>query len=129
MDLGSLRQTFETNVRAVGSPAGVEIRQGDSLHELSKLVAEDCPLFDFVSIDGSHQAPDVLGDAIVAFRLLSPGGVMAFDDYLWDPQKPGLSNPLSLPKCAIDSFATIFSNKCRVLAGLPLYQLYIQKHA
>jgi len=128
-DSRSLRQKFEDNVRAVGSPARVDIRPGDSLDELARLLTERCAPFDFICIDGSHQAPNVLGDAVLAFRLLSPGGVMAFDDYLWDPQKPGASNPLLRPKPAIDSFTTIFSNKCRVLAGLPLYQVYIQKNS
>jgi predicted O-methyltransferase YrrM len=128
-DSGSLRQKFEANVRAVGSPARVDIRQGDSLDELARLLSERCPPFDFICVDGSHQAPDVLGDAVLAFRLLSAGGVIAFDDYLWDPQQPGASNPLLRPKPAIDSFTTIFSNKCRVLAGLPLYQVYIQKNS
>jgi predicted O-methyltransferase YrrM len=127
MELASLRARFESNVATIGSPAKVEIREGFSLPQLASLVAEGVPLFDFISIDASHQAPDVLGDAVLGFQLLKPGGIMAFDDYLWSPMSPGTENPLLLPKAGIDAFTTLFSQKLRILANLPLYQLYIQK--
>ena len=127
MELGSLRARFEANIGSVGSPATVEIHEGYSLPQLAKLVANEVAPFDFISIDASHQAPDVLGDAVLAFQLLKSGGVMAFDDYLWSPMRPGTENPLLLPKAAIDSFTTLYSRKLRILSGIPLYQLYVQK--
>jgi predicted O-methyltransferase YrrM len=106
----------------------VEVRVGFSLDQLCRLVAENTPQFDFISVDASHQAADVLGDAVLAFQLLKPSGVMAFDDYIWSPMRPGTENPLMLPKVAIDAFTTIYSQKLRILPNLPLYQLYIQKY-
>lgn len=106
----------------------MDVRQGYSLPQLAQLVAEKVEPFDFISIDASHQAPDVLGDAVLAFQLLKQGGVMAFDDYIWSPMRPGTENPLLLPKIAIDAFTTIYSQKLRILPNLPLYQLYIQKY-
>ncbi len=129
MELGTLLKRFEANIATVESPAQVEIREGFSLPQLAKLISEGYQLFDFISIDASHQSPDVLGDAVLGFELLKPGGVMAFDDYLWSPMRPGTENPLLLPKAAIDAFTTIFSQKIRILPNLPLYQLYIQKNA
>lgn len=129
MELGTLRKRFEANIATAKSPAQVEIREGFSLPQLAKLIAEGTHQFDFISIDASHQAPDVLGDAVLGFELLKPGGVMAFDDYLWSPMRPGTENPLLLPKAAIDAFTTLFSQKIRILPNLPLYQLYIQKNA
>lgn len=128
MQLGGLKKQFEDNIASVDSPARVEVREGLSLDQLCRLVAEDTALFDFISIDASHQAADVLGDAILAFQLLKPGGVMAFDDYIWSPMRPGTENPLLLPKMAIDAFTSIYSQKLRILSNLPLYQLYIQKY-
>jgi predicted O-methyltransferase YrrM len=128
MELATLRARFESNIAAVGSAAKVEIREGYSLPQLVRLVAEGTEPFDFISIDASHQAPDVLGDAVLGFQLLNPGGVMAFDDYLWSPMRPGTENPLLLPKAAIDAFTTLYSQKLRILPNLPLYQLYIQKN-
>jgi predicted O-methyltransferase YrrM len=82
--------------------------------------------FDFVYIDGSHQAPDVLLDALLAFQLLRVGGVIAFDDYLWQENLPHGTDPIRCPKIAIDAFSTIFCRKLKILSA-PLYQLYIQK--
>lgn len=129
MELGTLRKRFEANIATVASPAQLEIRDGFSLPQLAKLIAEGYQRFDFISIDASHQAPDVLGDAVLGFELLKPGGVMAFDDYIWSPMRPGTENPLLLPKAAIDAFTTLFSQKIRIIPNLPLYQLYIQKNA
>ena len=67
MELGTLRKRFEANIATVKSPAHVEIREGFSLPQLAKLIAEGHLLFDFISIDASHQAPDVLGDAVLGF--------------------------------------------------------------
>jgi len=128
MELGGLRKQFEDNIANVVSSAKVEVRAGLSLDQLCRLVAENTPQFDFISVDASHQATDVLGDAVLAFQLLKSGGVMAFDDYIWSPMRPGTENPLLLPKVAIDAFTTIYSQKLRILPNLPLYQLYIQKY-
>jgi predicted O-methyltransferase YrrM len=80
--------------------------------------------FDMVYVDGSHQAADVLWDALLAFKLLRVGGLMVLDDYLW----PGDSrhDVLMAPKIAIDAFTTVHSSKVRILSA-PLYQLYVLK--
>lgn len=85
--------------------------------------------FDFAYIDGSHQAPDVLSDAVLAFKLVRVGGVMVFDDYLWaENDLPGGRDLLRCPKPAIDAFVNCYFRKVEVLRG-PLYQLYVQKTA
>jgi predicted O-methyltransferase YrrM len=129
MDLKGLRGVFEQNIGCVESHAEVEILEGDSLKELAGLVASgrEDPGYDFISVDASHQATDVLADCTLAFRLLRQGGVMALDDYLWSAERPGTENPLNDPKIAIDAFTTIFRRKIRIIPNLPLYQLYLQK--
>jgi len=67
--------------------------------------------FDFIYIDGDHTVKGVLQDAVLAWRLLKPGGIIAFDDYLWtDPRgieyQPGL---------AIDTFVGIVKDDSEVL--------------
>lgn len=79
------------------------------------------PIFDFIYIDGSHKAPNVLEDAILGWRLLKKNGIMIFDDYYW--QYPG-DTALS-PKIAIDYFLTVFGKECIVL--LKNYQVVIEK--
>jgi predicted O-methyltransferase YrrM len=56
--------------------------------------------FDLVYIDGSHRAADVFADATLAWPLTAPGGVVIFDDYLWD----GFPEPANTPKLGIDAF-------------------------
>ena len=128
MELDGLRKQFDQNIASVNSLAKVEVRVGLSLDQLCHLIAENTPQFDFISVDASHQASDVLGDAVLAFKLLKSGGILAFDDYIWSPMRPGTENPLLLPKAAIDAFTTLYSQKLRILPNLPLYQLYIQKY-
>jgi predicted O-methyltransferase YrrM len=82
--------------------------------------------FDFVYIDGSHQAPDVLCDAILGFKLLRVGGFMAFDDYLWAENMPYGKDPLRCPKPAIDAFINTYFRKLTLISA-PLYQIYVQK--
>ena len=67
------------------------------------------PPMDFVYVDGSHVAQDVLTDAVMAWPLLKSGGVMIFDDYAWrlNPE------PVKQPAMAIDAFLNCFP--CEVL--------------
>lgn len=85
--------------------------------------------FDFVYVDGSHEAPDVLLDALLAHKLTKIGGVMAFDDYLWSPKPLTEQDHYLLVKPAVDAYVNTFQRKVHVLNGLPLYQLYVQKLA
>lgn len=77
--------------------------------------------FDFIYIDASHTAPDVLTDACMAWPLLIKDGVMVFDDYLWgDPR-----DVLHRPKLAVDTFTNIFAEQ---LVPVHLgYQLVVRK--
>ena len=83
--------------------------------------------FDLVYIDGSHQASDVLADAVLAFELLRVGGLMIFDDYLWSMEADGQQDSLGMAKPAIDAFINLYQRKLRVVRGCPLYQLYAHK--
>ena len=78
-------------------------------------------LFDFIYIDGSHTAPDVLTDACMAWPLLKPMGLMVFDDYLWGNPRDALHRP----KIAIDAFTNIFGETAEIVhVG---YQLVVRK--
>ena len=49
--------------------------------------------FDFIYIDGAHDALSVFNDGISAWEVLNEGGVIAFDDYTWDSGKGDFFNP------------------------------------
>ena len=85
------------------------------IEQYSQLALRTIPLqtASFVYIDGNHAAANVLEDAILAFPTLSVGGVMIFDDYLWDYSEDG--NPLNEPKIAIDAFLTVYGKQIKLL--------------
>jgi predicted O-methyltransferase YrrM len=69
--------------------------------------------FHFIYIDGDHRAKSVLEDAVLAFRLLHYGGLMMFDDYLW--QDPRWPSPVDAPKLGIDAFLGVYSGRYSVI--------------
>jgi predicted O-methyltransferase YrrM len=77
--------------------------------------------YNFIYIDGSHIAKDVLTDACMAWSMLQPKGIMVFDDYMWgDPR-----DILHRPKPAIDAFCNIFAEQAEIVhVG---YQLVVRK--
>lgn len=81
LNLSNLRDVFEENVRASRKPSQkVYIKEKESYLALSELVSEG-HLFDFIYVDGSHEASEVLTDACLCFNMLKSGGVILFDDY------------------------------------------------
>lgn len=73
--------------------------------------------FDFIYIDGSHTAPDVLQDAVLCHPLLKQGGVLIFDDYGWsDPNNP---DPTNSPAMAIEFFCSVHRHQYK-----PIHQGY-----
>lgn len=123
LDLTSLRERFEENINEAKAPDQIiEILQSTSSKGLAKIIALGVQKYDFIYVDGSHQAPDVMTDACMAFELLKPGGIMLFDDYLWN-HVPGL---LHRPKLAVDNFVTLFAERCELL--IIGYQLAVRKN-
>lgn len=130
-DMGAVEQRFDSNVSASisGAKNGVDFHKhkGFSDDELCQfMVSGRKSTFDFVYIDGSHQASDVLADAVLAFKLLRVGGVMAFDDYTWYELLPQGRDILRCPKMAIDAFTNINFRKIEIIKGV-ISQFYIAK--
>ncbi len=122
---------FNRNIKTAKAKAlhkvDVVVHKDASDISLARLLAQGKRnYFDFIYIDGSHQASDVLCDATIAFKLLQVGGLMVFDDYLWSDNLPGDRSPLHCPKLAIDAFVNVNFNKVQVLTA-PLYQMYVSK--
>jgi cephalosporin hydroxylase len=61
---------------------------------------------DYVYIDGSHLAIDVMQDAVLAWYILKVGGMLIFDDYGWGAHT---TDEKQKPKLAIDSFLTTYN--------------------
>ena len=96
-------------------------QKGTSVRELARWLTTDNQHFDFIYIDGSHKAPDVLTDACMAWPLLKTEGLMVFDDYMWGNPRDALHRP----KIAIDAFTNIFGETTEIVhMG---YQLVVRK--
>lgn len=72
--------------------------------------SEHLESFDWIYIDGSHIARDVMADACAAWPLLKSGGFMVFDDYLWGVNLPATHKP----KIAIDFFVNLFEEELTI---------------
>lgn len=116
-DFSQVERNFRENL-AEFVPDKVDIFRSESQKYLRDINGD---VFDFIYIDGSHTAPDVLEDGVLAWRLLKKGGVMIFDDYAWDAYK----EPELNPRLAVDSFLAVMAGKYTLL--LKEYQVAIKK--
>ncbi|MQF98522.1 MAG: class I SAM-dependent methyltransferase [SAR202 cluster bacterium] len=122
---GEAFKTFINNLSASGHKDKVEIIKGCSSDHLGNFSKN---FFDFIYIDGNHDEKQVLSDAIMSFRLLTSGGIIAFDDYLMGiryPDSPGSKTLKGLPKNSIDYFLDLFRDELEVIHSD--YQLWIRK--
>lgn len=75
----AIYERFMRNMERI-SPRKPELIRQKSKDALPKLKGK----YDFIYIDGDHSALGVLTDAVLAWPLLAPHGVMVFDDYACD---------------------------------------------
>lgn len=122
-NLESLFNRFMHNINVTGKKNCVNVLIGDSKYSLSHLISKKI-YFDFIYVDGSHRAKDVLADAVLSWILLKKGGLMVFDDYLWNVFERDIK---SAPKMAIDSFVNCYFDEIRILRTPQNYQLCILK--
>lgn len=68
--------------------------------------------FDFIYIDADHHAAAVLEDAVRAWPLLAPGGLLCFDDLTW---KAPSRNAFDAPGLGITCFVQVYANQLEVV--------------
>lgn len=128
MNFAEIEHRFDANMNeALGlcaNPVTMHKCKGLSHKALSKFISEDTT-FDFIYIDGSHKAADVMLDAVMCFKILQIHGLLIFDDYLW-----GITDKYLSPKLAIDNFFNCFDDKLvDLIPNDPTYQKFFQKVA
>jgi GR25 family glycosyltransferase involved in LPS biosynthesis len=67
--------------------------------------------FDFIYIDGDHSPDAAFSDGELSWGLLKLGGVMAFDDYLWEHPEGLVKDP----KEGIDRFLELHKKELTIL--------------
>jgi predicted O-methyltransferase YrrM len=100
---------FDRNIEASNFTNRVRKIKGSSQKVLRELEWNN---YDFIYIDGSHVAKDVLLDAVLSWDLLKIGGTIIFDDYQW---KVDRYPPWRRPKLAIDAFIQVLEPYIEVL--------------
>lgn len=79
-------------------------------------------MYDFIYVDGDHTGIGVLADGMDAYDCLNVGGILAFDDYGWNPEN--LERHLT-PAPAIDAIAILYVGKLQAIhVG---YQVWFRK--
>lgn len=127
-DMSEVEKNFDHNMKllkASHSEAIIGKAKGLSHIKLAEMIGDDeedwIEHFDFIYIDGSHIAKDVLTDACMAWPLLKKDGIMVFDDYMWGAPRDAMHRP----KIAIDAFTNIFGEELAIVhMG---YQLIVKK--
>lgn len=77
--------------------------------------------FNLIYVDGSHHSDDVMVDAIKCFEMLSEGGLLIFDDYLFKYYKNDIDNPAG----AINALLRLKQHQLKIVCFD--YQLIIKK--
>lgn len=84
---GSIKKTYEDKVAEWDNKTSQYVMTSEEFFEQNRKT------FDFIYIDGAHDALSVFNDGISAWDCLNEGGVLAFDDYTWDSGKGDFYNP------------------------------------
>lgn len=96
IDSSKIEANFKENIAPFSEK--VEIWKGKT-----DMIDKADPLqFDFIYIDASHKALDVLHDGVMSFHLLKPGGSIIFDDYTWGPEQSEKDRPYKAIQACID---------------------------
>ena len=112
---------FYRNIKKTGKDSHVTVMETTSYLGLIELNKQNKskPFLDIIFIDASHEAADVMSDGILSFPLLKDGGVMIFDDYIWEK----LVQKHYQPKLAIDAFLEIMKPYVKIIKKGNTYQL------
>jgi predicted O-methyltransferase YrrM len=100
----TIENIFDMNIAASGHSSLCRKIVGYSQEILRTLYQER---FDFIYIDGAHEARYVIEDAVLAFGLLNDGGYICFDDYPFTfPERPRQNT-----RRAIDTFLDLYDEE------------------
>jgi len=116
MDWSDVERTYDSRIAFRPNVIKYKMDSREFLRSIEE------PTFDFIYIDGDHTAEGVLQDAVLSWRLLKPGGIMAFDDYLWEDPR-GIEFQ---PGWSIDTFIGAVKDESEVL--LSNSQVWLRKN-
>ncbi|KAJ7675793.1 glycosyltransferase family 8 protein [Mycena polygramma] len=99
-----------------------------SVPALMRLLSEEmqnpAPGYDWIYIDGSHEAADTFLDGELSWRLAKKGSIIIFDDYHWPAEPEG---NIHHPKRGIDAFLLLHQDEFDLLSDPSDYQIILRK--
>ena len=117
MDFSGTYEMFIENLKDHIESGKCIPHRGQSKDVLVQLLSEG-QKFDFIYVDGSHLAPDVMIDGMLSYLLLNSGGIIMFDDYVFGLHDRRI---VDIPYSAIEFIKTSFCAHGRLeLLGLNL---------
>ncbi|KXN88391.1 hypothetical protein AN958_07373 [Leucoagaricus sp. SymC.cos] len=131
MNTAAGRERYEKiqhNLRLAGPNDNYRVLPQFSFPALMSLLEEEIgrkePGFDWIYIDGSHEADDTLLDGELCWRLAKKGAIVIFDDYHWDAEP---ENSKHHPKRGIDTFLKFHEGEYTRLSDTSHYQVVLRK--
>jgi hypothetical protein len=122
----NLFERFKSNVNTHINSGRLNFYQDISIKTLTNFLYEvhnnQREKYNFIYIDGSHVADNVLQDAVLADQMLKVGGIMGFDDYRY------YNNDLP-PIIAINGFLEANKGKYETLINNTQLFLYKKKES
>ena len=120
------------NLRVTGKPHRVMVDCSTpalmQLLEETALAADDESErgYDWIYVDGSHEAANTFLDAELAWRMARKGAIMVFDDYRWKRKD---SDSPHHPRRGIDAFMMLRKGEYEILVGAEDedYQMVLRK--
>lgn len=121
VDFENLAERFKENCASEAERIQVwPFRSIDAL----RLIRNKDSQYDFIYVDGSHAAADVLTDAVLSWPLLKENGILMFDDYLWRESNVETQNPqlgiLSFMRCFEGRYEHLYTGWQVLIRKLPI---------
>jgi predicted O-methyltransferase YrrM len=116
-----IEKTFYKNIAVEGLEERIHGIKGDSYEVLFKMMTEG-KRFDFIYVDGSHKAFDCYSDLILSLKLLSKGGILAIDDYLYNMEGAVVDSPFE----GVNHFLKKHDKEIKILHKG--YRVFLQKY-
>ena len=108
---------FKDNMKSHTSKVSIITKPHGTALKLPKLLHQQ---FDVIYLSSEHHSSHVMEDAVLAFPLLKPGGLMIFNNYTYSKERDN-----RCPKQAIDAFINAYAEQIKVVTSR--WHVIIQK--
>lgn len=112
-DWADVEATYDAKTAEWRSTGQVVKEKTSTRDYLACAIAGGIEPFDLIYIDADHTTQATLENAVMSYPILATGGLMVFDDYVWQSDSGRL---LDDPMPAIDAFKYLYLDRMRFVA-------------